>query len=52
MARVGTLKSLANERLAEAEMMRERYMPPLRFEPIKMTLTNRPPLFERAAREP
>lgn len=40
-ARVVTPKSLAREILEEAEMTRERYIPRLRFEPIKMTLERR-----------
>jgi predicted DNA-binding transcriptional regulator YafY len=37
-ARVVAPKSLAREILEEAEMTRERYMPRLRFEPLKMSL--------------
>ena len=44
MARVVSPKSLAQEILVEAQMMRERYMPKLRFEPLKMTLESRSPL--------
>jgi predicted DNA-binding transcriptional regulator YafY len=41
MARVVTPRSLAREILEEAEMTRERYMPKLRFEPLKMTAMRR-----------
>ena len=43
MARVVTPKSLAWEILEEAEVTRERYIPKLRFEPIKMTLDRQQP---------
>ena len=46
-ARVLTPTALAREILEEAEVTRERYMPRLRFEPIKMTLDRRVPLFRR-----
>ena len=42
-ARVVAPTSLAREILEEAEMTRERYIPKLRFEPIKMTLGRRQP---------
>ena len=41
VARVVAPKALAREILDEAEMTRERYIPRLRFEPIKMTLEQR-----------
>jgi predicted DNA-binding transcriptional regulator YafY len=45
MARIVTPRSLAQEILVEAEMMRERYVPKLRFEPLKMTLDSSASLF-------
>jgi hypothetical protein len=41
MARVLSPKSLAHEVHEEIEATRERYMPKLRFEPLKMTLESR-----------
>jgi len=40
-ARVVTPSALAREILDEVQAARERYMPPLRFEPLKMTLEGR-----------
>ena len=40
-ARVVTPKSLAEAVLEEVQLARERYMPRLRFEPLKMTLSGR-----------
>jgi len=45
MAHIVSPRSLAQEILVEAEMMRERYMPKLRFEPIKMGLESSATLF-------
>lgn len=47
-ARVVTPTALARDILQEAELTRERYMPKLRFEPIKMTMEKRQPSVRQA----
>ena len=49
-ARVLSPNSLAHEIYEEIEATRERYMPKLRFEPLKMTLENRQMLLPAPAR--
>ena len=48
-ARVVAPLSLAREIFEELQAARENYMPRLRFEPLKMTMESRTPLFARSS---